>query len=225
MQPYKKMEKYLNILKRSEILLTLSEAEILSALNCLGAEVKSHTKNTILFSEGDEAKYIGIVLDGEIQVQKLDYSGNINMISRLFPSEIIGASAFFSTDKRLPFDIICSTDSTIMQLNSQKLMRQCCNSCLHHSKIISNLLSVIADKNMQLTEKINILTKRSMREKIMAYLYSISKKAKNKKFAVNLSRRQMADFLSINRSAMIRELGIMREEGLIDFEDNIFWLN
>lgn len=219
------MEKYLQILKRTKLFHNLTDKETLSALDCLNATVKKYKKGSTLFSEGDDAKFVSVVLSGEIEVRKSDLHGNINIISRLFPCEIIGAVVSFSSDKKLPFDVVCACDTEVIWLDSKKLIAQCAKLCEFHTKIIENAIGLLADKNIQLTGKIDILTKRTIREKLLAYLHAQSKKTKNKRFAIDLSRRQLSEYLSVDRSAMIRELGKMQSENIIGFENNIFWFN
>lgn len=219
------MKEHIELLKNIKLFRGLGADEILHALGCLNANIKNFYKGAVLFSEGDAPEYMGIVLSGEIQIQKIDFSGNVNIISKQFAGDILNAAACYSELRRLPFDTVAVSESEVLYFSSTSLVKQCCKACAFHSKIIENMLSIIADKNVRLTEKINILTKRTTREKLTAYLYGQSKKAANKKFAVPLSRKQMAEFLSVDRSAMIRELGNMRDEEIIGFEDNIFWFN
>lgn len=216
------MKEYLQILKRSKLFAGLTDEEILSALNCLNAVVRSFKKGAYIFQEGSCVDFVGIVLSGEIETLKVDFYGNANIVSKLYPSEVIAAAAAYSSEKRVPFDIKTACDTQALCLNTRSLVRSCNKACSMHSKILENMLGIIADKNIQLGSKIDILTKRTIREKILSYLSSQSKKARGERFAVSLSRQQMADFLSINRSALSRELSKMRDEGILDFESNYF---
>lgn len=217
------MVEYLQIIKRTKLFYNLTEEEISSALGCLNAKVKTYTKGTTIFFEGNDAQFINVVLSGEIEIRKTDINGNINIISKLFPSETIGAVVSYSSEKKLPFDVVCACDTEILWLDNRKLIMQCAKACEFHAKIIENVIGILANKNIQLTDKIDILTKRSIREKLLTYLYAQSKKTQNKRFAINLSRRQLSEYLSVDRSAMIRELSKMQRENIIGFEDNVFW--
>lgn len=218
------MKEYLSILRRTKIFENLTDDEILSAISCLNATINTYKKDELIFAEDDEASFVGIILSGEIQTQKNDYNGNINIISKLFSTNLIAAVASYSVEKRLPFDVVAVCDSTVLYLNNENLIHQCCKACVFHTNIISNMLRIIAEKNIELSNKINILTKRTIREKILSFLYSQSKKAKGKNFSINLSRRQMAEFLSVNRSALSRELSNLQNEGILNFSDNHFSL-
>lgn len=216
------MREYISVLKRTKIFNTLTDEQILCVSECLGATVKRYGKGTLIYREGATAMLIGIILNGEIETQKTDYMGNANIISKLFPSDLIAAAACYSTQSQLPFDVVAVCDTEVLCLNKVKLASPCPKACEFHNKIIENLLCVLADKNINLSNKIDILTRRNIREKILSYLYSKSRKAKGENFSINLTRREMADYLSINRSALSRELCKMRDEGVLEFNNNIF---
>lgn len=216
------MKEYLDVLKKAKLFNGISGEEILSAANCLNAKIKAFNKNSIIFREGENADFTGIVLSGEVQIQKTDYAGNINIISNLYPSDAIALSVCCSTDKRLPFNAICLSECEIFCLDISRIISPCQKSCPFHLNILHNVLNLIADRNNFLAGKIEILTKRTIREKTLAYLYTHAKGIKNKRFSVPLSRRQMAEYLSVDRSALSRELGNLSREGLIDFDNNSF---
>lgn len=218
------MTEFLPILKRANLFSGLSDAEITATLKCLNAAVKDFNKGDIIFADGDAADFMGVILSGEIQTQKTDYDGNANIVSKLFPADIIAASVCYSTENRLPFDVVCASDCTVIKLSPAHLIRPCQNACVFHNRLIQNLLNIIADRNMLLAAKINILTKRTVKEKILSFLHAQSKRTKNKRFSIALSRRQMAEYLSVNRSALSRELCNLRDEGLLEFEQNSFFL-
>lgn len=219
------MKEHLPVLKRTKIFCGLTEDEILSAVGCLRARPKQFKKGAMLYREGDAASFIGVILSGEIETQKTDFYGNANIISKLFPSDLIAAAASYSTEKRLPFDVVAMSETEILCFDNIKMISTCNKACGFHFKVIENLLRVVADKNIDLSSKIDILTKRTIREKVLSYLYTQLKKAKSQSFSISLSRRQMADFLSIDRSALSRELGRMRDEEILDFDNNIFRFN
>lgn len=218
------MREYLNILKRTKIFEGLADDEILSVLACLSTTVKNFKKNTLIYSEGDTANFIGIIISGEVQTQKIDFSGNANIVSTLYAADLIAAVASYTADRLLPFDVLAASDVEVLCLNNSCLVRTCCKACLFHTKIIENMLRITAEKNLRLSAKIDILTKRTIREKIISFLYSQSKKSKGERFTVNMSRRQMAEYLSVNRSALSRELCKMQNEGLLEFKNNSFRL-
>lgn len=218
------MEKYLNLLKKVQLFKGLNDQEILSALSCLNANMVTYDKDTIIYHEKDKVKFIGIILSGEIQTQKIDYNGNINIISKLFPKEIIAASACYCTKQTLPFNVVSISFSEILCLDINHLIRPCCNLCSFHNLLIQNIINIIADRNIILAEKINILSNRSTKEKIFTYLYNQSNNTYNKSFTIPLSRKQMAEYLSVNRSALSKTLAHLRDEGYLQFKGNNFIL-
>lgn len=111
-----------------------------------------------------------------------------------------------------------------MFFNVERILKTCSSACRFHSMVVQNLFFAISEKNRKLVQKLVHMSKRSTREKLISYLSEESKKQKSSKFTIPFNRQQLADFLSVDRSAMSNELCKMRDEGLIEFEKNIFRL-
>lgn len=218
------MKDRLAVLKRAEILSGLTDFEIEAAVKCLGAVIRKTQKNEYVFTEGSVLSSIGIVTEGQISIRKTDYYGNDNIIMLLGSADMFGESAVYSAEGRLPYNVVSEADGEILLLSSQSLIRPCCNACKFHNKIVSNLLCSVAEKNLKLTKKIDILIKRNMREKILAYLHGEAVKSGGRKLTVPLNRNQMADYLSVDRSALSRELVNMQKDGIIKFSGSSFLL-
>ena len=115
-------------------------------------------------------------------------------------------------------------DCTVLMLDVTRVLTTCTNACKFHSRLIRNLLSTISDKNRILTQKMLHMQQRTTREKLLSYLSEQSLKHGSPSFDIPFNRQQLADFLSVDRSAMSSELGKMKNEGLLDFDKNHFVL-
>ena len=100
----------------------------------------------------------------------------------------------------------------------------CQNTCTFHQKLVENLVYFISRRNLKLMEKMQHISKRSIREKVLSYLSEESQKCESSYFTIPLTRQQMADYLAVDRSALSKELAKMKQEGLIEFEKNQFRL-
>lgn len=193
-------------------------------LSCLGANVIEVKKNQVIFSEGDPADTVGIVLEGSVQMIREDYYGNRSIVARIGPSGIFGESFACSDVPTFPVTMIAVEDSRVMLIASQRITVTCCNACEFHSRMIFNLLKIIANKNLVLTQKIDVTSRRTTREKLLAYLTAQAKTAGSDSFDIPYDRQGLADYLEVERSAMSAEISKLRKDGIIDCDRSHFRL-
>ena len=219
------MKKYLKILTLSDLFFSIGESELTSLLSCLSARVEAFEKKQFIFSEGDKVEAVGIVLSGQVQVIKEDFYGNKNIVSVFEPGDLF-AEAFVCSDvKTLPVSVVCTADSEIMFVDFKKLITTCGNSCAFHHRLILNMLRILANKNILLNQKLEFASKRTTRGKLLAYLSAEAKKTKSASFDIPINRQELADYLSVDRSAMSAELSKLRDEGVLDYYKNHFKLS
>ncbi|MFR4350324.1 MAG: Crp/Fnr family transcriptional regulator [Roseburia sp.] len=163
-----------------------------------------------------------MVLSGSVDIMKEDFWGNTNLITRCLPGDIFGESYTIRPDEPLEMSIWTGPSTEILFLNVSKMMTLCANACALHNQLTRNLLSVLAERNFQLSRKLEHLTKRSTREKLLSYLTGEARHQGNASFDIPFNRQQLADYLSVDRSAMSSELGRLRDEELIQFRKNHF---
>lgn len=216
------MKNYNHILLQSPLFHDVKETDLTGMLRCLGAKVKQYAKNQSVFLEGDPATSIGIVLSGEVQIIKEDYYGNRNIVARIEPAQIFAEAFACAQVKALPVSVIAVCDSEIMLIDCNRIMTVCSNSCEFHNKLTHNLLRVVAMNNLLLNRKLEFISKRTTKEKLMAYLLSEAKRCGNRSFTIPYNRQELADYLGVDRSAMSAELSKLRNEGLIEFRKNRF---
>ena len=148
------MKKYMQILKKCPLFSDIGEDSLIKMLSCLGARVLKFEKTFTVFAEGSSAKYIGIVLSGEVQVTNLDYYGNRSIISVMGPSQIFGESFACAELKAIPVSVVASEDSEIMLIDSSHIIHTCQNNCGHHQQLIFNLMRDLAEKSLSFHQKI-----------------------------------------------------------------------
>lgn len=218
------MKKYLEILKKCPLFTGIEEKDIPVLLNCLGAKVDSFDKKYTVMAEGSSAKYIGIVLSGAVQTERTDYFGNRSIIGITGEAEVFGeAFACIGTDK-LPVSVVAVRMSEIMFIDIGHILHTCNNNCHFHNRLIFNLMQDIATKTVNIHQKMEIIAKRSTREKLLSYLSMISKKEGNSSFYIPFDRQQLADFLEVDRSGLSAEIGKLKKEGILGCRKNYFEL-
>jgi CRP-like cAMP-binding protein len=218
------MTKYLPILKKCPLFTGIEDKDIAAILPCLSATIRQAEKNTFILTVDDSVNYVGLILNGSVHVIKEDFWGRKDILSQLGPAELFAESFSCAHTAHIPVRVLAVEQTELMMIDCRKIIRTCSSACLFHNQLISNMLEIIANKNILLMQKIEQLSKRTTREKVLAYLSAEAQKAGKNFFDIPFSRQEMADYLSVDRSAMSSELSKMREDGLIDFERNHFKL-
>lgn len=218
------MKKYLEILKKSPLFHEIEEKEVLSMMQCLEARVQKTAKNQPVFLGGDSVVYVGIVLSGLVQVVRDDYFGNRSMITVVEPSEMFGEAFACAGVKTMPVSVMAVMDSEIMLLDVKRILTTCSKACAFHQQMVRNLLGIVATKNLLLNQKLEIMSKKTTKEKIMAYLLSQAKKNNSSSFMIPYDRQALADYLGVERSAMSVEIGKLKKEGAIECNRSFFKL-
>lgn len=198
--------------------------EISGLLTCLGAEKKEYNKGEFIFMAGEKVALVGIVLSGKVQVIKEDFFGNRTILTEVTSSNIFGESFPFAEEEKLPVSVMVVSDCEVLFIDYKKIITTCSSACIHHSKLIENMLYIIARKNVILNEKIQVMSRRTTREKLLSYLQNQAMRAGSSSFEIPFNRQELADYLCVDRSAMSNELSKLREEGLLKFHKNEFVL-
>ena len=216
------MEDFLSVLRRCALFDGISEQDLRGLLGCLGAATVQVKKHATLFSEGEPAQYVGIVLAGSVQIVQDDYYGNRSILGTALPGELVGESFACASVPALPVSVIAAEDSTVMKIDCCRITRSCSNACEFHNRLILNLLQVMAVKNLSFHKKLEITAQRTTREKLMAYLLWQAKVQGSDSFTIPFDRQGLADYLGVERSAMSAELSKLKRDGVLDFDRSNF---
>lgn len=218
------MQEIFEVLHRCTLFAGIDHADLPGLLSCLGAETLAFKKHAPVFSEGDPARYVGIVLTGSVQIVRDDYYGNRTILAHAAPGELIAESFACAGVAALPVSVLAAEDCTVLRIDCARITRSCSNACGFHNRLILNLLQVMADKNLAFHKKLEITSRRTTREKLLAYLLWQAKAQNAASFTIPFDRQALADYLGVERSAMSAELGKLRKDGIIDFDRSRFTL-
>ena len=218
------MEKYLFILKSCPFFSGMTEQEILSILHCLDARVTKKSKNEYIFRSGESTETMGLVLYGSVLEVQEDLWGHRNILAKVLPGDFFAESYAATPGSVLNISVVANEDCRILMLNVNRLLTVCHTACSHHSRLIRNLVSVLAGEVLLRDSKITHISKRSTREKLLSYLSSESIRQGKLAFDIPYDRQQLADYLSVERAAMSAELSKLKKEGILDTERNHFIL-
>lgn len=194
-------------------------------LGCLGARVVEFPKNAPVFLEGDAAGFLGFVLEGSVQIVQDDFYGNRSVLSYAGEGELF-AEAFACADVvTMPVSGYAVKDSKVVFFSCKKMLTVCTSACSFHNRLVRNLLTVVAQRNLALGSKITVMSRKTTREKLMTYLMEQAKKAGSAEFTIPLDRQALADYLGVERSAMSAELGKLRKAGVLSSKGAHFCLH
>lgn len=207
------------IIKECPIFKDFSIDEIIEIFSVVSFYEKNYKKNDIILAENTKVEYFGIITNGRIAVSNFDYFGNRNILNVFEKGDSFG-EALVSLEMKIPHEIISLTSSSVIWIEYSSL-----SNSQYYQKILNNFLTIISMKNLILNKKLQILSKRTTREKILEYLSNQKKQLSlDSNFEINLNRNEMADYLALDRSNLSRELGKLKKEGIIDFKKNKFRL-
>lgn len=216
------MKKYYKLLTKVSIFQNIEENQLENLLKCLGASVQEYAKNDILLLTDSKITSVGVILSGNAQIIKEDVLGNRNIMAEASAGEIYGEAFACANVSRSPVTVLTTTGCEVMHIQFNRIVTTCPSSCGFHTTLVKNMLQLIAKKNIFLNNKIDILSKRTTREKLLAYFSMQMQRSGGTKFKIPFSRDELADFLCVNRSALSRELCNMRDEEILDFSKNEF---
>lgn len=215
---------FLKIPKNCPLFVDIEEKNMDSLLGCLGARRQIYSKDEFVFRADEPARYVGIVLCGSVYVIQEDYWGNRTILTHVGPGELFGEAFACAGAARLPVSVIATEATEILRIDYQKITTVCPSACVYHARLISNMMRILAEKNMKLAGKIGHLAKRTIREKILSFLSAEAVEAGSNEVTISFNRQGMADYLCVERSALSRELALMKKAGLLDYDKSWFRL-
>jgi CRP-like cAMP-binding protein len=194
--------------------LTLDEIE--SCITCSKARVREYGKNQIIFSQTDPPKALYVLMNGAIVVCKDSPDGRRYIVTTIEEKDIFGEVYVFLENVDYSYYAVANTKASILEIPKEYFFSTCYKSCTEHSKIIQNMLGILARKAFFLNNKVQLLTSGSLRQKIAKYLLE---NCNNKKYIqLNMNREQFSAFLNVTRPSLSRELINMQEDGLIEVD-------
>ncbi len=214
--------KFIHVLAQMPLFANIKQEDISAILGCLGAHGTTYKKDEILIGAGEPVRAMGAVLEGRVRIIKEDADGNRMIIAEMGAGDVFAEALAGAQVESSPVSAETHSACIILWIDIAKITTVCAQSCGHHAQLIRNLVKILAEKNLLLNDKIEILALRTTREKLLAFLQRVSKG--RHKFRIPLSRTELADYLGVDRSAMTRELSRMAEEGLVRFNKNEFEL-
>lgn len=217
--------KYLPVLQKCPLFWGVDPSELPALLTCLGAKTVTADRRETVLREGEPARFVGVVLEGGVQIQQEDYFGNRSILGLAGPGELFGESFACAGADSLPVSVTASRDSVLLLVDCRRVLSPCEKACGFHRSILSNLMQIMARKNLAFHQKLQITSRRTTREKLLAYLNLQAKLHGSAAFSIPFDRQELADYLGVDRSGLSAELSRLRREGILECQKNHFILH
>lgn len=216
------MEKIMTKVACAPLFAEIVPGNLEAMLQCIGYHIAFYRRGQTIAFEEDNIEHVGIILSGTVDMIKEDLWGNKTTLIRMGAQELFGETFACGSDSQSVVSFVVMEDAEVLFLPFRKVMHTCSMTCVFHHRLIENMVALIAKKNRDLMRKIEVISKKNLREKILAYLSLQAQSTGSRYFEIPLSRAELADYLCADRSALSRELANMKAAGLIDYDRNMF---
>lgn len=210
--------KDIKILKNLALFKGLNDNEIMEIKEFLSS-VKTYDNKEIIFNTGDAINYFGILLKGQVDLSIEDVFGNKAILSKLTGPALFAESVLIGGVGEIPLSVVASDNSEVIFFDYKAYKSSGSTSLI---KVQDNLIKILANKNLFMRDKLNLLSLPSTRAKILYFLSNEARKRKSKYFEIDFNISELAQFLNLNRSSLSRELSKLKKEGLIDYDNKTF---
>ena len=203
-------------LEKSPLFRDISYAEYVSMLSCFQAVQRSFRPDELIYDlSGSGRDAVGIVERGTAALIRIDEEGVSTVMEELGTGGVFGRSLAFAGSGEDSLEVVCRTPCDVLFIDYPHILKRCERACAHHSMLVQNMLQLISEKAQALSRRVDVLSRRSIREKLLCYFRQLSEKEGSKTFTLPFSLSTLADYIATDRSAMMRELKHLREEGVI----------
>jgi len=216
------METYMGVLTKCPLFAEVTEKDIGTMLDCLGAKVARYEKEEYILRAGDKPAWIGVVLEGQVHILREDFWGNRTILTAVEPGDLFAEAFSCAQTPALPISAVAHEDTTVLLVDYARVIATCSTACRFHQQLIRNMVRILASKNIMLMRKMHHITRKTTREKVMSYLSEQATMAGRDRFDIPFNRQELADYLSVERSALSATLSEMKRDGLIDYHKNSF---
>lgn len=219
-----KMKKICDAMKKSVLFLGIKEEDLERVISCFDVKLSHYDRDQFVVHQGERAKGVGLVISGQLHIIREDFLGNREILTEVGPGDIFDEVYAVLAEEYQSIAVVAVQQAEVAFFSMEKMLTTCSSNCDFHNIIIKNMLRTMAQKNLMLTRKMAHLSRKSIREKLVSYLSDESSRQGKRELIIPFNRQQLADYLSVERSALSRELSKMKDEGLIEFYKNQFIL-
>lgn len=192
----------------------ISEREKQAILTCFQPQRRTFTKGETILTYSPAARHLGVILSGSAVLRCIDTEGQQSTLELLEENDAFG-EIFLPPSRQMEYYVEAQVNTCILFIDYCHIIKRCEKACSHHSQLVSNLFQIAAAKAQAQSVHINILSQRSTRKRLIAYFDMLSQQNDHRYCILPMSYSSLAEYICADRSAMMRELKKMKEEGII----------
>lgn len=182
---------------------------------CFGVRELDFAADEIIYDFASARQIIGIVVKGSAVIERIDEKGVRTILEHLEGGSVFGEMLMFENTAGDSITVRAEKTCHVWFMNADQITKRCENACDHHTRVVENMFHLVAEKATALSARVEVLSRRSIREKLMGYFTMQCARSADSSFELPFSLSALADYISADRSAMMRELKKMREESLV----------
>ena len=194
----------------------IAENEYKTMMQCFHADSKVYYPEQVICTYGEERRKIGILAEGEASLIRIQEDGRQTLLEYLHAGDIFGEALSVFSNKTDMIQVVCSKTCCVDFIDYYHLTKRCAKACSFHSTLVSNALLLLSRKAVQLSERLDILSQRTIREKLLrCFTLMAAEQHSSSSFLLPFSLGTLAEYLCVDRSAMMREIGKMKKDGIL----------
>lgn len=183
---------------------------------CFGVREERFRAGETVYDFAEGRKYLGLIARGSAVIQRIDRQGGRTILEHLESGGVFGEMLMFENVAGDSITVVAETACRVWFMAADQVTKRCEKACAHHTQVVENMFQLVAEKATSLYERVEVLSRRSIRDKLMCYFSLMAAKNRSGEFSLPFSLSALADYISTDRSAMMRELKKMRQEELVD---------
>ncbi|MBD5153769.1 MAG: Crp/Fnr family transcriptional regulator [Oscillibacter sp.] len=196
----------------------ITNEEVESMIHCFRMRRAWFEAGQTICTYGESGGEVGVLIRGQAVLVRFDYAGNRTILEQVEAGSVFGEVLAFTPELGDCVEVVSVGDSEVLFMEYDHLMKRCENACAHHSKLVQNMFRLVAEHTRRLSCRVEVLSRRNIREKLQCYFRLCRLEAGTDAFTLPFTLSALADYISTDRSAMMRELKKMKEEGLVRIE-------
>lgn len=211
-------------LRKTKIFSSSTEVECQAMMFCFKTRFKHFNRNEHIVEQGENIEDIVLIVKGGALVENVDGLGDISILTKLKRGDVYGLESAFAGDEVYKDSLIATEKTLVLFMNKHRVITPCENKCRRHDVVLKHIMQIVAESNKELLDKITHMSKKTIRDKLLSYFNLLVEKTGSNYFEIPFNKTELANYLSVDRSAMSTELSKMKEDGLIDYDKRQFHL-
>lgn len=211
-------EEYISALLNSPLFADINREHLGQLIICMNTTINAYKRGNIIAVEGTRMDGIGVVISGLLSIGKTSVTGNRIVIGTVDSRELFGETAAFTNDREWPATVEASSDSIVMFIDPSSITDSCSSACEWHKSLQKNMLGILANKALALTQRIRYMGIKGLRAKVCTYLYNLHIEQNSDFVKLPLKKYELAQLFNVERPSLSRTMINLRNEGVIDFD-------